>query len=186
MCAPYLTLLDPVPLSRLTSVLTSHRDLQMKTTWLSTNTNMRWPWSLAQRGMTVSLLLVRALEVGRFWSNWYFSTSVCTRGFPPLQTKPLHPPAFWRTARRSDSSMNLPARSTMTSKKRLKMTLKRLFLLVNSSSADHLTSAFLSLICSNKVIYSYFSVVTTGFVTSRNTYHTQQNGGTHSYGGASR
>lgn len=30
----------------------------MKIIWLSTNINMRWPWSLVQQGMTVSLLLV--------------------------------------------------------------------------------------------------------------------------------
>lgn len=82
--------------------------------------------------------------------------------------------------------MNLRARLTMTSKKRQKMTLKRLFLLVNSPLADHLTSAILSLTSSNKLIYSYFSAVTTGFVTSRHTYHTQQNGRTHTSGGASR
>ena len=53
--------------------LTFHRDLQMKITWLSTNTNMRWPWSLAQQGTTVSSLLVSSPEVYIFECNWYFT-----------------------------------------------------------------------------------------------------------------
>lgn len=104
-------------------VLNFHRDLQMKTTWPSTNTNMRWPWSLAQREMKVSSLLVRDAEGDK--CNVSDTLDRYTRGSPTLQTKPLHPPAFWRTVRRLASSMNLQVHSTMTSRKRLKMTLKR-------------------------------------------------------------
>lgn len=111
----------------------------MRITWLSTNTNMRWPWSLAQQGMTVSSLLVGALEAEIFWCKLILYITVFTlKGFPSPQIKPLHLPAFWRTARRLDSSMNLQVRSTMTLKKQLKMTLKRL--LSNSLSAFRLTS----------------------------------------------
>ena len=56
----------------------------MRITWLSTNTNMRWRWSLAQQEMTVSSLLVSAPEVELFgWNiilyitvlSWYWSFS---------------------------------------------------------------------------------------------------------------
>lgn len=56
------------------------RDSQMKTTWLSTNTNMRWPWSLALQGMTLLSLLVSDIST-RDWcctlqcQYWRFSST---------------------------------------------------------------------------------------------------------------
>lgn len=44
----------------------------MKTTWLSTNTNMRWHWNLAQQEMTIILSPVSCLRVGIGRSDYYF------------------------------------------------------------------------------------------------------------------
>lgn len=110
-----------------------NRDSQMKTTWLYTNTNMRWHWNLAQQEMTIILLLVSSLQVGIGSSDYLCYFTHLTKFCFPLQTKLLHPLAFWRIVKKLGSSMNLQVLLIMTSKKQLKMTLKRWPLLLNLS-----------------------------------------------------
>lgn len=162
----------------------------MRITWLSTNINMRWRWSLAQQGMTVSSLLVSAPAVEIFGCNWYCSRHFLYWRFFPIADQTPTPTRFLKNCEEVGLFNELASPFDHDFKKATEDDIKKVVLVVTLRviiSYNFLPwLAILSLICFTEMIYPYFSLVTIGFIPSCNAYHTQQNWGTYTSGGTSK